>query len=361
MDVARDLVALHATDPATTVLSVWARLSAFAVEDLDRCLYDDRSLLKVPAMRGTLWVLPHDVLGATRSAVGNRYAAQESGRLIRDVERAGLHADGSAWLARVSADVLDVLADGRSASAAELRTLVPLLEGGTPVGIGRSWARSLAVAPRVMSILAAQMLVVRGPNDGGWTVSRPRYVAAGSWLTAAVPGLDPRQATAELVSEWLRAFGPGTESDLRWWLGTTTAVVRTALADLEAEPVVLDGAIGYVLPSDLDPVAPVDPWAALLPALDPTTMGWAERDWYVGAYRRRLFDSAGNGGPTVWWDGRIVGTWRHHEGGAVQTVLFEDLDAAGTHAVEQEAGRLSAWLGDTKKLPDFSPEEFPDP
>ena len=29
------------------------------------------------------------------------------------------------------------------------------------------------------------------------------------------------------------------------------------------------------------------PWAALLPTLDPTTMGWKERDWYLGAARAR--------------------------------------------------------------------------
>ena len=48
---------------------------------------------------------------------------------------------------------------------------------------------------------------------------------------------------------------------------------------------------------------------ALLPALDPTAMGWAQRSWYVGEHHASLFDRSGNIGPTVWIDGRIVGGW----------------------------------------------------
>lgn len=64
---------------------------------------------------------------------------------------------------------------------------------------------------------------------------------------------------------------------------------------------------GWVFPDDVEPVAEVRPWAALLPTLDPTTMGWKERDLYLDpAHRPMLFDT-GNGGATAWWDGRIVG------------------------------------------------------
>ncbi len=52
------------------------------------------------------------------------------------------------------------------------------------------------------------------------------------------------------------------------------------------------------MPDDLESIDPVEPWAALLPPLDPTTMGWKERDWYLGSYKEQLFDTAGNAGPT---------------------------------------------------------------
>ena len=99
-----------------------------------------------------------------------------------------------------------------------------------------------------------------------------------------------------LIGHWLRAFGPGTVADIKWWLGSTVKSVRRGLAEIGAVEVDLDGAVGYVLADDVDDSAAVAPWAALLPPLDPTTMGWIERDWYLGPYKPQLVDSTGNAG-----------------------------------------------------------------
>ena len=148
-----------------------------------------------------------------------------------------------------------------------------------------------------------------------------------------------------MVERWLRAFGPGTVADVKWWLGSTVTAVKKALAVLDAVEVDLDGEIGYVLPDDVEPTAPVKPWAALLPPLDPTTMGWFERDWYLGRYRGQLFDTNGNAGPTAWWDGRIVGGWRQSDAGEVELQLLEDVGKTGRRALDDRATRLTEWLG----------------
>ncbi|HEX2326468.1 MAG TPA: crosslink repair DNA glycosylase YcaQ family protein, partial [Chloroflexota bacterium] len=106
-------------------------------------------------------------------------------------------------------------------------------------------------------------------------------------------------------------------------------------------------------PDDLEPEGPVGPWAALLPPLDPTTMGWIEREWYVGPYKTQLFDSSGNAGQSAWWEGRIVGGWRLRENGEVLLQLLEDVGSEGLRALEGEAARLSAWLSGTRVLPRF--------
>lgn len=46
-----------------------------------------------------------------------------------------------------------------------------------------------------------------------------------------------------------------------------------------------------------------------VPGLDITTMGWSDRDFYLGAHRAQVFDTNGNAGPTAWWNGRVVGGW----------------------------------------------------
>ena len=92
-----------------------------------------------------------------------------------------------------------------------------------------------------------------------------------------------------------------------------------------------DGSIGWVAAddtADLVVAASTEPWVALLPTLDPTTMGWRERRFYLDpAHTPFLFDSAGNAGTTVWVDGRVVGCWVQDERERVRLVLLEEVSS----------------------------------
>jgi DNA glycosylase AlkZ-like len=352
VEAAKSMVALHGTDPASVYLSAWARVDDMTVADIERALYVDRSLVKHLAMRRTLFVFPRETIEFAQAGASNRVADLERRRLIRDVEKAGLHRQGERWLSEASEEVLAALSDGREATSSELRAEIPSLEGGIEYGEGKSWGGRMPVGPRVLTTLSAAGRVVRASNDGAWTSSRPRWASTKSWLGEEIAPRSEAEGVAKLVEGWLRAFGPGTEADLKWWLGSTVTVVRRALADLDAVEVDLDRQTGYLLPDDLEAPDPVEPWAALLPALDPTTMGWIERGWYLGPHKELIFDSNGNGGATVWWDGRIVGGWRQSDTGEVELQMLEDVGAEGQRAAEHEAVRLSEWLG-TLVLPRF--------
>ncbi|WP_240690771.1 MULTISPECIES: winged helix DNA-binding domain-containing protein [unclassified Amycolatopsis] len=166
-------------------------------------------------------------------------------------------------------------------------------------------------------------------------------------------GLSEDEARAALARRWLHAFGPAPVADLRWWTGWTAGQTKKALTAVAPAEVDLDGEPAIALPGDLAPVAAPDPWISLLPALDPTAMGWQYRDWYVGPHRPALFDRSGNIGPTVWSDGRIVGAWCHRPSGEVAVRLLEDIGTEKTAAVDAEASRLSAWLGEARVVPKF--------
>ena len=353
VEAATSLVCLHGTDPATVYLSAWARVDGMTMADLEQALYVDRLLVKHLAMRRTVFVFPRETLGFAQAGASNRVAAAERRRLIRDVEAAGLHRDGERWLSQVWEQVLAALSEGREARASELRDEIPLLAGSIAYGEGRSWGGPGPIAPRVMTTLSAAGHIVRASNDGGWNTARPRWASTRSWLGEEIATHREAEGVARLVEQWLRVFGPGTAADIKWWLGSTVAAVRTALADLRAVEVDLEGQTGYLLPDDLEATEPIEPWAALLPPLDPTTMGWAERHWYLGPYKAQLFDTSGNAGPTVWWDGRIVGGWSQSDSGDVILQLLEDIGAQGQRAVEHEAARLTNWLGGTRVLPRF--------
>jgi Winged helix DNA-binding domain len=352
--VVAGLVGLHATDPATPYLSLWARSPAFRTGDLDVHLYQKRAAVKHLAMRRTLWVVDADDLAIVQPAASDRVAANESRRLAADVSKAGVAADGQRWLDLACAAVLRRLGKHGPASSAELRAALAELAGTYDPAPGKRWGGEVPIAPRVLTVLSARGDIVRGPNDGSWVNSRPRWAAAADWLgERAVTVSDAQAARTELTRRWLRTFGPATVEDVKWWFGTTLTAARTALADIGAAQVGLDGRTGYALPDDLEPEPDVPPWCALLPGLDATTMGWFERGWYVGAHREQVFDRNGNAGPTAWWNGRVVGGW-HQDGDArVRLQLLEDPGRDARRALQRKADELTSWLDRVRISPRF--------
>jgi hypothetical protein len=351
--VVADLVGLHTTDPATPYLSLWARLSGFAVADLDAELYERRTLVKHLAMRRTLWTVRAEDLPLIQSAASDRVAENERRRLVADAQKAGITADGDEWLDTACAAVLRHLLQHGAASAKELRAALPELAGSYDYAPGKRWGGETPLAPRVLTVLAVRGDIVRGPNDGAWTISRPRWTPMAEWLSAKPGTMAPEVARAQLVRRWLRAFGPASVTDIKWWFGNTLTWARHALRDIDAVEVDLDGSPGFALPDDLDVEPDVEPWCALLPGLDVTTMGWYDRDWYVGEHRSQVFDTNGNGGTTAWWNGRIVGGWGQDVDGCVEVWLLEDVGRDAKRALQQRADALTEWLGGVRVSPRF--------
>lgn len=342
----RAMTVLHSTEPPTPYLSLHARVDGLTRADIDRALYEDRSLVKQLAMRRTLFVFPCDLLPAAWGSASARVAGQEWKRIAKDAVLGGLSTDGDEWLRAARDAVLDRLADGDELSARALRDELPVLTGTVHVGAGTKWAADVSMAPRVLTQLGADARIVRGRNGSHWRVSQPQWTSMATWLDSVPEPLDEAAGYAELVRRWLLTFGPGTETDIVWWLGATKAAVRRALADLGAVTVSLDsGDTGWLLVDDVDPAPAVEPWAALLPALDPTLMGWKQRDFYLDPdHTPYLFDTNGNGGTTAWWDGRVVGCWVQDPDASVRVILREDLGVDGRAALDREAERLTGWL-----------------
>lgn len=346
------VLGLHATDPATPYLSLWARLAEFGVADLDAELYERRSLVKHLAMRRTLWTVHAGDMPLIQSAASDRVADTERRRLIADAQKAGVCTDGDAWLDAARTAVLTHLGEHGAMSAKDLREALPELAGSWDPAPGKRWGGKTPLAPRVLTVLAVRGDIMRGPNDGKWTTSRPRWVATAEWIgTAGVA--DPQAARSEVVRRWLAAFGPATVTDIKWWFGNTLTWAREALRDIGAVKVDLDGTPGFVLPDDVDAEPEPEPWCALLPGLDVATMGWFDRDWYLGPHRAQVFDRNGNGGPTAWCDGRIVGAWGQDDAGRVELRLLEDVGRSAQTRLRERADQLTEWLDGVRISPRF--------
>ncbi|MDN5896739.1 MAG: winged helix DNA-binding domain-containing protein, partial [Nocardioides sp.] len=295
----RAMTVLHATEPASVYLSVAARTEGVGIEKISTVLYDERSLVKQLAMRRTLWVFPRDLLPAAWGSVSARVATQEQRKIAKDVAGSGIAPDGDRWVEESSEAILAELAASGSLTTAQIKDRVPQVAGKVSISPGTKWGGDVPLAPRLMALLGARGDVVRGENSGSWRLSRIGWTPTARWLGESPEPTSEQEGYAELVRRWLLTFGPGTLRDLQWWLGTTITAARRALADVGAVEVSLDaGGTGWVHPKDADPdgrIAPVQPWAALLPVLDPTTMGWKERDFYLDREDvPYLFDTNGN-------------------------------------------------------------------
>ncbi|MGW0435572.1 winged helix DNA-binding domain-containing protein [Micromonospora sp. NPDC003197] len=339
--VTRAMTVLHATEPATVYLSCRARTESMTTVDVDRALYDERSLVKQLAMRRTLFVFPRDLLAAAWSGPAFRVATTERARMTKEVVAAGLVTDGNDWLDLARTEVLALLADepaGRIAQ--EIRRAVPTIDVKVTVNPNDPWTAS-----RVLTHLGLTADIVRGTNTAGWSTSRPRWTLMRHWLGDLPDPVTAADGYPEIVRRWLYSFGPGTEDDLVWWLGATKTIARKALTELAAVPVTLDsGQIGWLLPDDLDRVPDPGPWAALLPVLDPTVMGWKDRGFFLGPHHDLLFERRGNAGTTAWVNGRAIGCWVQDDTGTVTVRLVEPITAAEQRLLDTEAQRLTAWL-----------------
>ncbi|MFI6216192.1 winged helix DNA-binding domain-containing protein [Nocardia brasiliensis] len=353
-EIARSLVALHATDPATVYLSVGARSSTLTPAHVERALYDDRTLLRMLAMRRTMFVVPVELLPVLQSACADALAHKQRRTYGKYLEVAGV-VDGevSPWLAEVEAETHAALLARGAATGAQLSKDVPRLRTQVNTAPEKAYSKPTNITTWVLVTLGCEGRIVRGRPNGSWTSSQYTWSPIESWLPEGIAALSAEQARTELLRQWLRAFGPAPLTDLKWWTGWGVGEVRKALTALDTVEVELDGGTGLLLADDVEPVAAPAPWAALLPALDPTPMGWQSRQWYLGPHAPSLFDRNGNIGPTIWWDGRIVGGWAQRKDGEIVWRLLEDVGAEAKAMIEAEAERTGAWFGEVRAIPRF--------
>ena len=241
------------------------------------------------AMRRTMFVVPAEEVPIFHAAAATGIARTERKRSETLATMLGIR-HPAPWIRKAEKAALTALERRGEATAQELAADVPALQRKVRIGVGKAYEGDIGMSSRVLLLLALEGKVVRGRPRGSWVSSQYRWAPMERWLGRPIPAIPVADAQAEVIRRWLARFGPGTEADIRWWTGWTAREVRASLAKVGAVEVDLDGQRGYVLPDDLDSTPKPKPWVALLPPLDPTTMGWRGRDWYLGAHKNHVFD-----------------------------------------------------------------------
>jgi hypothetical protein len=351
--VTDSVVALHSSDPVSVYLSATARMAHPSLDAVEDALYESRRVIRFHAMRRTLWVATPEVAREAHASSTMKLLGPEHKRFVRLLAENDISDDGDTWIANAKAETLAALHAMGQATTRQLGEAVPALRQPIVLAPGKPYSATQHAHVRVLLHLGFEGSIVRGRPTGTWINAQYRWAAMDDWVRGGIGGMDPRTASAALVTRWLHSFGPGTTADVQWWTGWTRRDVTRALEDAGAVEVEIEGPAGleegWLAPDDLDPVLGRARWVALLPGLDPTTMGWKERGWFLDPDdAARLFDRNGNGGPSIWIDGRVVGGWVQRKDGSIALGWFNDVPAARRRDVEATARQLEELLGDTR-------------
>ena len=188
--------ALHSSDPATVFLSSRARVRDFVVGDLERALYEDRTVARVLGMRRTLFVVPTEDVALVQRSSTDHLIERERRRAADLITRADLAEDGAGWLEDVCERVLQALRARGEATAVELTEDVPELgEKLTLYKRDGSLMGTFGVSTRVLFLLATESRIIRARPKGTWLSSLYRWAPIDDWLGGPVPGavhVDPR-------------------------------------------------------------------------------------------------------------------------------------------------------------------------
>lgn len=351
-----DVVALHSSDPATVFLSVAVRMVHPSVEVIEAALYEDRTLLRHHAMRRTLWVMTPETARRAHASSTEKILGKEVEKAISWLAAADGVDDPARWFEESTERLIEVVRRHYPITTREVGVEVPDIAAVKLVAApGTRNAVGVKAHSRLLMLAAFEGRLVRTAPVGTWISSQYRWAPIEDWHVDRLDTMELREAAAGMLDHYLRRFGPATETDLAWWTGWTKTQVRQALADIDAEQVTLDGdGAGWVAAGDAASVAEAEPWVAVLPGLDVTTMGWKERDFYLDpALVPRLFDRNGNAGPTIWMDGRVVGGWAQRPDGTLALDLPKGFPAERRHELDAEIDRLRDFIGDIRFRPRF--------
>lgn len=357
VQVARDIVALHATASTGPYLSLWARGPDFQRQELEDALYERRELTRVHCMRMTVHAVPSDEVPLFFRAYVERHTQAEFRGWESLLVQAGLCREGGAeaLLEELHRQVLDVLIEKGPSTTREINQAVPELKAKIRHSVDKSYAGEFSIGSRLVLTMSVLGLLVRARPRGTWRSNLYEYAVLSDWL----PDVDlecvtPQEARAWLVRHYLAAFGPATFDDVQWWTGFSKGETEEALGALRAAAVevAIEGlGDGYLMLADdarrlHDFTPPDDPYVFLLPDLDPYIMGYSDRRRFLAdEHRVKVFDRAGNAVPTVWVNGRVVGAWGQRGDGSVVYGFFEPVGEDEQASLENEIQRLEDFLG----------------
>ena len=318
-------------------LALWARTDGITREDVQSALWEERTLVKTWAMRGTL----HLMSAAELPLYAAARSAQEGRNWLKYFTYYGITpAQFDAFIAAVP-QVLGSEPMTRDQLATAVAKHIKAPELGKLL-LTSSWG-SLWKPSALRGDLCF------GPNQG----RNVTFVRPSEWIGEWESPVDPYPALQEMARRYLRAYGPATPEDFaHWWeLGIVPARKLFRSIEDELETVEVESRQAAALRTTLEPLQDLDvPGSVnLLPLFDAYVLGIVrDRDQLLPReFKSQVYRPQGWISAVVLVDGYMKGVWEHKVGRSqtnVKVRAFSSLPAPVRKGIEAEAERLDAFL-----------------
>ncbi|MDX1533992.1 MAG: winged helix DNA-binding domain-containing protein [Thermoplasmata archaeon] len=338
--VARDVGGIQAQVESAAKASLRARIEGLSREDVDRALWEDRSLAKLWLMRGTVHLVSADDLWI----------------YVGGLQKEGLFRERQ-WMRRYW-DLAEEDLNAMPRAAEEALTSGPMTRHELGEAIverfgerARKWVEHGYGG--IIRLSTIEGRVCFGPNRG----REITFVRVDNWL-GAQPTSPSEEAEDALLRRYLHAFGPASPHDFAAWSGMRMGIVRETWDRIgdDLQTVLVEGQERTVLADEMNGLVADEPnpSARLLPYFDTYLLGHKDKGHLVDpAHYKRVYRKAGWISPTLLVDGRVAGIWSQKGKGKRLEVAvdpFEPLDAAVREAVEAEVADLGRFLGQEAEL-----------
>jgi Winged helix DNA-binding domain len=343
LGVVRQICGLHAQVMSSAELTLWTRVKDLEPDAVRKALWEERSLVKTWAMRGTLHLLPASELPIWVGAQGVLKPRHHTPSWLRYF---GLTREEAESLIAAIPKALD----DRMLTREELAQEVGRLVGSEDLGgkLRQSWGALLKPAAFHGDLLFA-------PSVGQYA----RFARPDRWLEEWQPA-ETEEAAREVTRRYLGAYGPATREEFARWFGTNSPAQAGRLIEGLGEEIVaveIEGSRAWILGEHLPELEAAEPSGVvrLLPAFDHYVVA-APRDREAvlpEALKCRVYRSQGWLSPVLLVDGRMEGLWRHNRKGGRLIVEIEPFATQPEwvrRETEEEAERLARFLGGELEL-----------
>jgi hypothetical protein len=334
--VAGVLCAVHAQVLGAAELAIGRRSAGATRSDVQRALWEERTLVKTFGPRGTVHLLATADLPMWAGALS---------ALPVSVPQ---HPDPVRFSDAEADEVIAAIGDALQGAELTVDELTDaILERTGPWAVERTMDAFQDKWPRwrqLTSTAAHRGVLCFGPNKG----TRVTYTNPHRWLPGFRAVAGP-EAAHQLVRRYLHAFGPASPEHFAKWLGIPPRAAKTAFETIgEAlEPVELDGQRAFVAAGDLEVPSQPAHGVRLLPYFDAYVVaGQPRARLFPTAAAARALTPSGQAGnyPVLLVDGVVGGVWHQRRSGRRVEITVEPLRELTT-AQRRELDAEAALVG----------------